>query len=313
MTKLTYLIGVDGGGTKTAVLLAGADGSPLGRGAAPSSNYQKVGFAAATRAISSGISAAFADAGIAPHAPAAVCLGLSGVDTDDDRRRFEEWAAQHFAQSRSCVVNDAELALAAGTPAGVGVALICGTGAIVVGRNHTGQMARADGWGWLLGDDGSGYAIGVAALRAVLRAFDGRGPATLLSQTVLQAWEMPAPEALLDAVYLREASPATIAALAVVVNDAAETGDAVARQILEHAADELAQTIAAVVHRLGLNADGAAAPCALAGSVVTRSRLVAAALEQRAAARGLRLAPVTPVTEPVYGALRLAQKLQMQG
>ncbi len=309
MTDPLYLIGVDGGGTKTAVLLATADGAVLGRGAAPSSNYQKVGLHAATEAILAGIAAAFADGGVAPCAPAAICLGLSGVDTADDQRRFVEWLAREFGGSRSCVVNDAELALAAGTPAGVGVALICGTGAIVVGRNAAGRMARADGWGYLLGDDGSGFAIALAAMRAVLRAFDGRGPATSLTQALLQQWGLRAPDALLDAVYLQEASPATIASLAVVVNRAAEAGDAVAQAILRDAGDALAQSIAAVVEKLGLNANGAAAPCALAGSVVTRSRLVAQALEQSAAARGLRLAPVTPVTEPVLGAVRLAQRL----
>ncbi|MGL4651395.1 MAG: N-acetylglucosamine kinase, partial [Caldilineaceae bacterium] len=289
-------------------LLAAADGTILGRGTAASSNYQKVGFKSATAAIIDGIAAAFVDGGLALSAPAAICLGLAGVDTEEDGRRFRDWLGRTFPLSQGNVVNDAELALAAGTPDGTGVALICGTGAIAVGRNAQGEMARADGWGYLLGDDGSGFAIGQDAMRHVLRELDGRGPATRLTVAILGHWGLASPEALLDYVYLQEASPATIASLAAVVNSVAEQGDAVALEILRAAASEVAQTIHAVVQRLGLNDGGIAAPCALAGSVVTRSRLVSGFLLAAAAARGLLLEPVTPVTEPVLGAIRLAAR-----
>jgi N-acetylglucosamine kinase-like BadF-type ATPase len=308
-----YLIGVDGGGTKTAVHLAALDGSLLGRGVATSSNYQKVGFKSATTAILEAIAAAFAQAALPEEPPAAIVLGLAGVDTESDRSRFVDWLARTLPTSRSDVVNDAELALAAGTPDGIGVALICGTGAIAVGRNAAGEMARADGWGYLLGDDGSGFSIGQNAMRHVLRALDGRGPATALTDAILTHWSLPTPEALLDYIYLQEASPATIASLAAVVNGCAEAGDAVALDILRLAGGEVAQTIHAVVRRLGLNEPGGSAPCALAGSVVTRSRLVQGFLLEAAAAHNLRLGPVTPVTEPVVGAVRLAQRLLVGG
>jgi N-acetylglucosamine kinase-like BadF-type ATPase len=231
------------------------------------------------------------------------------VDSDQDRGRWEEWLARTMPATRGAVVNDAELALAAGTPDGVGVGLICGTGAICFGRNAEGQTARADGWGYLLGDDGSGFSIGRDAMRHILRAHDGRGPATALSEAVLGHWSLPDASALLDYVYLQEASPATIASLAAVVNRAAEAGDGVALEILRDAGSELALTLHAVVRRLGLDANSAATPCALAGSVLTRSSLTARFLLEAAERRGLRLAPVTRVEEPVLGAVRLAQRL----
>jgi len=307
-----YLLGVDGGGTKTAVLLANLDGTVLGRGMAGSSNYHKVGLDDATDAILEGTRIACAEAGLPGDlqlAPVAVCMGLAGVDTELDEQRFSDWLQRTWPQARGAVVNDAELALAAGTPEGIGVALICGTGAICVGRNRRGETARADGWGYLLGDDGSGYSIGLAALRHTLRALDGRGPATTLNQAILAHWSLPTPDALFDFIYLQDASPATIASLAAVVNREAEAGDGVALAILRNAGAEVAHTIHTVVQKLGLNDQGASAPCALAGSVVNRSRLVSGFLLEAAAARGMRLGPVTPVTEPGIGAIRLAQRL----
>ncbi len=302
-----YLIGVDGGATKTAVLLADGSGTILGRGVAPASNYQKIGLEAACAVIELGLADAFDDAGLPAADPAAICLGLAGIDRAEDQERFEAWLRRRMPQSRYLVINDAELPLAAGTPAGWGVGVICGTGATSVGRAPDGRMARADGWGYLLGDDGSGFSIGQAALRAVLRAHDGRGPATALTAAVLAHWSLQTPDDLVERVYLEQAGPADIAALARVVNGCAEEGDAVARRILHAAGSELAVSIEAVVRRLGM--DGGPVPCGLAGGVVTRSRFVSEATQQSAAARGLVLDPYTLVPEPVEGALRLAQRL----
>ena len=132
---------------------------------------------------------------------AAVGLGLAGVDRPEDRALFEGWAAGRFGGAPVVIANDAELVLAAGTPDGWGIALISGTGSIVFGRSPHGEMARAGGWGHILGDEGSGYAIGVEALRAVMRAFDGRGPATALTDAVLLHWSLKTPPDLVGRVY----------------------------------------------------------------------------------------------------------------
>ena len=173
MNEPRCLMGIDGGGSKTAALLADETGRVLGRGAAGASNFQIVGHEAAQAAIVAAMAAATAAAGMAPQPPlSALCIGLSGVDRPGERVSFQQWAAALYPAARVLIANDAELVLAAGTPQGWGLALICGTGAIVYGRSLAGQTARADGWGHLLGDEGSGYAIGLAALRAVMRAYD---------------------------------------------------------------------------------------------------------------------------------------------
>jgi N-acetylglucosamine kinase-like BadF-type ATPase len=300
------LIAVDGGATKTEAIVAALDGTVLGRGFAGPSNHEQIGVEAACAAVRSAIRAAFDAAGLPETPPAAACLGLAGLDRVEDAGRFRLWAAEAFHGAPVALSNDAELALAAGTPDGWGVGVICGTGAICIGRNRAGETARADGWGWMLGDDGSGFAIGREAMRAVLRAYDGRGPATLLSDAVLAHWSLAGPEDLLPRVYIEEASPAEVASLAAVVDGAARAGDAVARAILQQAAEGLVATIAAVAHRLGF---AGAFPCGLAGSVVVKSAFMAGFVQEAARRRGLALDPVELVAEPAVGALRLARRM----
>ncbi len=305
-TPTPLILGLDGGGSKTLALLADPTGRVLGRGMAGSSNYQNVGAEAAWAALDAAIAAAFADAGLAPGPLAAVCLGLAGVDRPEDRALFEGWAARRFAAAPTVIANDGELVLAAGTPDGWGVGVISGTGSIAVGRHPDGHMGRAGGWGHILGDEGSGYAIGCAALRAVMWAFDGRGPATALSGAVLAHWGLPSPTGLVGRVYREDVGPAEIAGLARLVDAAAGAGDAVARDILRQAGRDLAITVAAVIRRLTLPAP---TPCALAGGVVVHGSQARAAFLAAAADLGLDLHPVTPVAEPAHGAVRLAADL----
>ncbi len=306
MKKPRYLMGIDGGGSKTVALAADETGRVLGRGAAGASNFQVVGRQAAQTAILTAMAAAAAEAGIAPQpALSALCLGLSGVDRPGERAVFQQWAAElHPACPHVLIANDAELVLAAGTPAGWGLALICGTGAIVYGRSPAGRLARADGWGHLLGDEGSGYAIGLAALRAVMRAYDGRGPATALSEALLARWALATVPDLVARVYRELSGKHEIAALARTVDATAAAGDPVAQQILADAGRELAQSAQAVVQRLELTGQ---IPCALAGGVAVGSRLVREEFLAAAEKLGLTLAPVAPVDEPALGAIALAR------
>ena len=300
------LIGVDGGGSKTVVLLADSEGHVLGRGMGGPSNYQVVGQQAAGAALSQTVRAAFAEANLEPRAPAAICLGLSGVDRPADQAVIQAWVNEEMPGTPAAIVNDAELVLAAGTPEGWGVALICGTGSIAYGRMPGGQAARAGGWGYLLGDEGSGYAIGMAALRAVARASDGRASQTTLTRSILEHWSLAAPQELIGHIYQRRIPTQEIAALARLVDMAASDQDRVAQNILQEAGHELALAVSAVVQRLGMHGT---VPCAQAGSVIVKGQFIARTFLDAAVALGLRLDPVTPVTEPAQGALRLARAL----
>jgi len=303
MATQKIFLGIDGGGSKTLALIADESGSVIGRGSAESSNYHSIGKEKAFESLNNAIRSAFDDAKLSPQNFHAACIGLAGVDRPQDRAVIESWARDNLPSTPIKIVNDAELVLAAGTPDGWGVAMICGTGSIVYGRNQSGETTRAGGWGYLLGDEGSGYRIGLAALQAIVRSHDGRDESTALQSLILNHLSLSSPVDLIKYIY-RERVPTTeIAALASCVEEAADGGDAVATKILQEAAHELSLAVNSTVRQLRMTG---AVPCAQAGGVITRGKMIAAMFLQSAHAMGLALHPIQPVTEPAQGAIRLA-------
>jgi len=303
MTSEKLLLGIDGGGSKTLALIADESGNVIGRGSAESSNYHSVGREKALESLDNAIRFAFESAKLSRRNFHAACLGLSGVDRPQDRAVIESWAKENLPNTPTKIVNDAELVLAAGTPDGWGVALICGTGSIVYGRNKNGETTRAGGWGYLLGDEGSGYRIGLTALQAIVRSHDGRDEKTTLNQLILNHLSLSSPVDLIKYIYRERVPTAEIAALASIVEEAAESGDGVATKILQAAAHELSLAVNSTVRRLRMTG---AIPCAQAGGVITRGKMIAAMFLESAHAMGLALHPIQPVLEPAQGAIRLA-------
>jgi N-acetylglucosamine kinase-like BadF-type ATPase len=202
------------------------------------------------------------------------------------------------------VVNDALVALVAGVGAAPGVVIVAGTGSIVYGRNARGAGARAGGWGYVLGDEGSGHWIGRLALAAVVREVDGRGPRTRLTEDVLAHFGVPDAAGLIQVVYNREVPRANVATLGPIVERAREAGDAVAADILERAADELTLAAQSVVVRLEMR--GESCPFILSGGMFKVVPWLVGALQQRL----VEIAPQAEVrrldVEPATGAVRLA-------
>lgn len=300
----SFLLGVDGGGTKTLAVVADAHGQIFSRGQTGSSNYQVVGREAAQAALCSAIEAALASADQVNQTAVVACLGLAGVARPEDRAWVETWADRQHLAERILVVSDVELVLAAGTPAGWGLTAISGTGSIAFGRSPDGQTARAGGWGYVMGDEGSGYAMGVAALRAVARAADGRGQSTSLTEAVLREWGLDTPQGLIDHVYGHNLSRVELADLTRLVHQAALRSDPIAAQIVQEAACELGMCLLAVTRALRLQG---AIPCALAGGALAHCHVLVTALMNVASSLGLQLQPVTHVNEPAQGAVRLAR------
>lgn len=295
-------LGIDGGGSKTRALLADGSGTILGAGVAGSSNHQSVGFASAAEALRQAIAEAFRCAALAPEAVAAACFGLAGVDRPADRALFEAWIAEQKIAGRYVVVNDAELVLAAGTPDGWGLALICGTGSICYGRTAAGRMDRAGGWGHILGDEGSGYDIALQALRLATQTIDGRAEAHAILRAILDHWGLTGADQLLDVVYRPETTRAQLAALAGPVVALAEEGDPYAAAILDRAVRELARLIGAVARKLELLRP----PVALGGGLMGASRYLRQRLPLQA---GVELGPLTYVDDPARGGLVIARRL----
>ena len=306
MNSTQLILGVDGGGSQTRALLADMAGRVLGAGAAGASNYQAVGFAAATQALRAAIAEALRSAGLAPETPLeAACFGLAGIGRPDDRARFEDWATAERIASRCAFVSDAELVLAAGTPEGWGVALIAGTGSFCWGRNAAGHTARVGGWGFLLGDEGSGYDLATQALRLATQTADGRAQAHAILRAVLDHWELDGPSGLVPYIYSPERTRAEIAGISVPILKLAASGDTYAAALLERAATELARMVAALIDQLDLHTP----PVALAGGLLGASESLRAAIVNQVR---VPLGPLSYVAAPPRGALILARQLVPQ-
>lgn len=301
------VLGIDGGGTTTVCLLARADdGTVLGRGVGGPSNIQSVGVEAALRALDEAIARAFAAAGVPKSKVMSICLGLAGVDREEGLDIIHGWAERGQVAEKVSVANDATLLLAAGTPDGWGLAVIAGTGSIAFVRTQSGVDGRCGGWGYTLGDEGSAYQIAVNGLRAACRSFDGILPPTALVQAFVKRMDLNEPPDFIPAVYRGPWDRTAIAGMAPLVLELAASGDAVAADIVNREARELALTAAGAVQANGLPEKGL--PAALAGGVLTKSELYREHFLDGLREAGIEPASVTLVTEPAVGAVVLARR-----
>lgn len=220
------------------------------------------------------------------------------------------WAANVGVAEQVMVTDDAEPVLAAAVPDRCGVALVCGTGSLAWGRSQPGEVARVGGWGYLLGDEGSGYQLACRGLRAALRAADGRGPSTCLLPLLLGALNVSSTEELVERVYGGPASRQELAALAPVVLAAAEQ-DGEARRIVEAGAAELAEMVAALVRRLALVPGDY--PLALAGGLMVHHPRYREHVLHELTQRGMAPGLIAVVHQPVRGAVALARELARGG
>ena len=247
-----HVLGIDAGGTKTVCLLADAQGTIVSEGRGAGANLHTAGELAVEKVLHEAMEEAIGDRAITP---AAICLGIAGVDREDEARTVRAIMRRIGYKSRILVVNDALIGLVAGARDEPGIAINAGTGSIVYGRNAAFEAARAGGWGHMIGDEGSGYWIGRESLAAVMRAFDGRGPDTQLTREILLHFNVEDESRLPRIVYDREHPRGNVAALGPIVQRVAALGDAVATRILERAAEELVLAARSVATRLEMRGD----------------------------------------------------------
>jgi glucosamine kinase len=294
-----WLLGIDGGATKTLAAVLDLEQRAIHLAHAGPSNEDAVGSRAAVAALLDVAEEAMQRAGVAAEQLAAAVLAVAGTDTDAIERHVravhEDWI----------VVNDVVGAWAAATGAEPGIGAISGTGSNVFGVGPDGRAWRVGGWGHLLGDEGSGYWLGVESIRAALHDRDGSGPQTALSEAVARFFGAPSVEALASLVYSKPLSKSEIAAFTVETCRLAEQGDAVARELYRRGAELLAGQVAVVARETGLvRVDSF--PLGLIGSVFKAGPLFAEPLAAavRESAPGARVAIVEMA--PVGGSLQLA-------
>jgi N-acetylglucosamine kinase-like BadF-type ATPase len=295
-----YLLGVDGGATKTLAAVLDQDSKTVHLGHGGPSNEDAVGAEAAVAALLQAADEAIAAARITEADVGSAVLAIAGTDTDAIARNVREARTDKWL-----VVNDVLGAWATATGAGPGVAVISGTGSNVFGVGDDARAWRAGGWGHLLGDEGSGYWLGVQSIKAALRDREASGPPTALSEAVPVFFHAPSVEAVASRVYSKPMTKGEIAAFAVEAGRLAEEGDAVARQLYAWGARELSSQIAAVIAQTGLSG---AFPVGVIGSVSKAGSVFLDPLE-RAVLEHAPEASVGPVEmAPVGGSLLLAAR-----
>ncbi|HEX5386260.1 MAG TPA: BadF/BadG/BcrA/BcrD ATPase family protein [Gemmatimonadales bacterium] len=298
------LIGVDAGGSKTSAVVAEGE-TVLARTTGPGAAMRPGRALASATTITDVARHALAEAR-RPQAELLV-VGAAGAGRAPEREELGAALRSEGVARRVVVTTDIEIALAAAFGEAPGMVVSGGTGSVAAGRGADGALVRMGGYGWQMGDEGSGYAIGRAALGTVSRARDGRGPATALSDRLLAATRSEDFDALVR--WAAGANAAEVAALAPHVLEVAAQGDVVAQGIADYAARELSQL--ALCLRPLLQGNGAI-PVVLAGGLLESSAGLRRAVRQKLdGGAGVRVMEQT--ADAALGALALARRLDAGG
>ena len=324
------ILGVDGGGSKTIAWIADVVPSSgqrkfelevLGRGHAGPSNPRSVGFDAAFANLNAAIAMAsgqMPDMSMPNHtAIDAACLSLAGAGRKEEQDRIREWADANGLAKQTIVIDDVEpLRFAAmyeqsqlgdSSPESWenSITLVVGTGSIACGRNGEQISIRAGGWGYLLGDEGSGFSIGLAGLQSICKAHDRGEAATAFRQAMLQRIGLGSPTELVPFMYQTSLPRAQVAELSEVVIGHASS-DVTAEKILANAIEAMTELVSTAAQRLKLAHQSYS--LALSGGIVGNHPTVVSRLMLALKLKQLTPLAVHIVHEPVYGALALAMQ-----
>ena len=296
---MAILIGADVGGSKTAVGVSESGGPVLARADGPGAAVRPGRALASAGVIAEVVRRALS--GIGRLGGDVLVVGAAGAGRDPERTELQKSLRAETLADKVVVTTDIEIALEGAFLEGPGIVVSAGTGSIAVGRDRQGKHRRIGGYGWQMGDEGSGYAIGRAALGAVSRAYDGRSPRTALTDRVLAVTRSADFDALVR--WAAGASPAEIAALAPGVLEVASQADPLAQGIADYAARELCQLAICLLPLLDVDPP---VGVALTGGLLTTDhplrRSVLARLGEEPG-----LTPVPTPVDAVIGALRLAE------
>lgn len=300
---MSVFVGVDGGGTRTRAVLVDEEGRELARaeeeGAVVTAHQPEEAAAAVGRAVKE----AAERAGVSLPA-SALWAGLAGAGATAARAAVTKQLRRLDLATRMVVGTDVEAAFHDAFGSGPGILLIAGTGSIVQARARDGTEHRVGGWGRFLGDEGSGYSVGLEGLRAVMRAADGRIPPTALSGEILHRCGVEEAEDLVG--WAEEASKREMAALAPVVVQGAEAGDEAAMGIVEDAVDALRTHLEAALAAMGVAGEPTRAPeLVLWGGLIAPGGPLEARV--RTAVEAMGMVSAAHVVDPAMGAAKLAR------
>lgn len=298
-------VGVDGGGTKTRVMIADERGAEITTVEGPGSAVRPGDAERSAGIITDTVRDALASAAMSHVMPKIVCVGVAGVGRDAERQALWQALASRELAEEIVVHADATVAIDDAFGDGPGVLLIAGTGSVAFGRGPTGIAARCGGWGPVIGDEGGGAWVGRRALSIVTAAADGREPETALTGALLTAAEVNSVSELIP--WAASATPASLASLVPAIASVAEGGDLRANALLSLATEELVLHVRTLARQL-FGDERAAIPVALSGGLLSRGSTFRKRVEHRmkSAVPGaqVRSEPVDAARGAVKGALR---------
>lgn len=287
---MRYFLGLDGGGTKTRFKILSETGEIVAESFGGGSNIVSLSEERVAENLKTLISDGLARAGVGKRDCAGVCIGSAGVRQELVKRKMYAILSEILPDCPVTVVSDAVPVLYGGFRDGAGVAMISGTGSVCLSRGEDGEIHCIGGFGHILGDEGSGYAVSLDMLKAVLLEYDGRGEKTLLTSLLTGKLQCDVPTGILNFVYAKETGKAEIAALSPLCDEACARGDAVAIAIISRAARALYRMYLAGAEKANLTEEQRKR-CLLTGGEGTHSRYLRAAFERELAknVQGARL------------------------
>ncbi len=254
---MEYILGVDGGGSKTTVQIADVKGKVVAQAVSGASSYKSVGMSKAIENLNTAVFNAIRNLKTSEGVFfISSCFGFAGNDAEEDSKTYREIVfnnelGSYLNPKRTIICNDTRIGIEVGSENKNKIIVIAGTGSNCLGINEDGEQIRASGWDYILADEGSGYEVGLKALKAVMRAYDERGEKTLLSRTILEELNLKKVLDLVKWAYDGIFSKVKIGALAKTVCMTAQMGDEISIGLLAEEADEAAISIITVANKLG--------------------------------------------------------------
>lgn len=298
-----YVLGIDGGGTKTTGIIATSKGEILAKTTVGGTNINSAGKPAVQKELQKLVT------NLKELAPdnfllvKRVFAGMAGAGNITNQEALKTMLLPLFSPEVSITIDhDAITALYSGTIGKPGVVQIAGTGAITYGVNQTFERARVGGWGHLFGDQGSGYAIGRDALEAAFKARDGLIDQTLLTELLTKHFLKEELPDIIPIIYQADNPKKLISSLTVLVMEAVERQDLIAKQIIERNGEELGLAISALVKQL-FTQEAAVIPVVLVGGLFNRYDILKESIESTIINKGIHVDIIFPKIIPAGGAV----------
>lgn len=301
---MSYVAGIDGGGSKTTIRVADLSGRQVFECTGGPCNISSYDKSTVGSTIVELLSRCTDEVGRRVEGYECICLGCAGAGRESERQLLEGIVRNTGYSSRVVITDDFQTAMRGAIDERYGMILISGTGSVAYGRNSNGESMRAGGWGHLIGDEGSGYYIGTQILSHIMKSHDGREPGTILDQMAFDHLNISEHRQLVQYVYNPETRKKELAGIAKLLDKACEENDGTAIKICEDAARHLLELIDIVAERLDMGLTGV--KTAFAGSILSNNTPVRRRLCEMVTEKYPQMNIINPLNDAAWGAVLIA-------